>query len=81
MLCPSRMGGRWRRCAALLIAVESVLSKLRGTPLEDPVSVVGVVGGALLVAGLGYKLALLTQDWPSVCCWGWKSPGLPQRFN
>lgn len=45
----------------LLIAVESVLSKLRGTPLEDPVSVVGVVGGALLVAGARlYRLALLT---------------------
>lgn len=44
-----------------LTTVESALSRLRGTPLEDPVSVVGVIGGALLVAGARlYRLALLT---------------------
>jgi hypothetical protein len=45
----------------LLTTLEQTLSMVRGTPLEDPVAVVGVVGGALLVAGARlYRLALLT---------------------
>lgn len=44
----------------LLTTLEGALSKLGGTPLEDPVSLVGVVGGALLVAGARlYRLALM----------------------
>jgi hypothetical protein len=44
----------------VLTALEGALSRLRDTPLEDPVALIGVVGGALLVAGARlYRLALL----------------------
>ena len=45
----------------IMSALQGLLARLQGTPLEDPVFVMGVVGGALLVAGSRlYKLALLT---------------------
>ena len=44
----------------VLATIEGLLSHLRGTPLENPVAVVGVTGGALLVAGARlYWLALM----------------------
>ncbi|MEL6349459.1 MAG: hypothetical protein AAFV53_40525 [Myxococcota bacterium] len=45
----------------LIAWVQSALSGLRGTPLEDPTLLVGIVGGVLLVAGARlYRLALVT---------------------
>ncbi len=41
--------------------IQAALSRLQGTPLEDPTFALGVAGGALLVAGARlYKLAILT---------------------
>ena len=44
----------------IVSALQGLLARAQGTPLEDPVFVMGVVGGALLVAGSRlYKLALI----------------------
>ncbi len=44
----------------IMSALSGLLARAQGTPLEDPVFVMGVVGGALLVAGSRlYKLALI----------------------
>ncbi|MDG1481253.1 MAG: hypothetical protein P8R54_16795 [Myxococcota bacterium] len=44
----------------IMSALSGLLARAQGTPLEDPVFVMGVVGGALLVAGSRlYKLALV----------------------
>ncbi|MFT5683110.1 MAG: hypothetical protein ACI8RZ_004037 [Myxococcota bacterium] len=44
----------------IMSAFSGLLARAQGTPLEDPVFVMGVVGGALLVAGSRlYKLALI----------------------
>jgi hypothetical protein len=44
----------------IMSALSGLLARAQGTPLEDPVFVMGVVGGALLVAGSRlYRLALV----------------------
>ena len=44
----------------IMSALQGLLARTQGTPLEDPVFVMGVVGGALLVAGSRlYRLALI----------------------